>query len=52
MEDADGQKLQVGPLMIWLSFGGWSYTSGRWLTQKRLYWRGYKWTPFVLVSKR
>lgn len=38
--------------VIWLSFGRWAASAGRWLIWDRLYWRGYRWTPFCRVSLR
>lgn len=38
--------------IIFVAFGRWSSASGRWFTRKRIYWRGYKWTPFVRVRWR
>jgi hypothetical protein len=38
--------------MIALRFGRWSSSRGRWFTWERIYWLGWKWTPFVWVSWR
>lgn len=38
--------------MWWISFGRWNHSAGRWLVLKRYFWRGYRWTPFVRISKR
>lgn len=36
----------------WLSFARWSSASGEFFVRERLYWRGFRWTPFVLVRWR
>lgn len=38
--------------MIFISFGRWSSSHGRWFTRERIYWKGYRWTPFVRISWR
>ena len=38
--------------MIIISFGKWSSSSGSIFKYQRIYWNGYKWTPFVKVSFR
>lgn len=39
---------------LWLSFGRWSYVNTNYdyfgVSKKRIYFNGYKWTPFVVVS--
>lgn len=35
-----------------IAFGRWSSASGRWFTRTRIYWKGWKWTPFVCVRWR
>jgi len=39
-------------LMIWLNFERWSAAGGRWFRRDRIYWKKYKWTPFVWVRWR
>lgn len=38
--------------MIWIAFGRWNGSGGRWFCRQRIYWKGYKWTPFVRVRWR
>lgn len=38
--------------MIWISFGKWNGAVGRFFIRRRLYWKKYKWTPFVWVAWR
>lgn len=38
--------------MILVSFGRWGSSAGRWLSWKRIYWRGFRWTPFCRVKRR
>lgn len=38
--------------MIWISFGRWSLSSGRYIIQARIYRHGYKWTPFVRIKSK
>ena len=38
--------------MIWISLGRWSLSSGRYIIRVRIYWRGYKWTPFVRIKSK
>lgn len=38
--------------MIILNFSKWNSKSTSLFIYKRLYWNGYKWTPFVQVSGR
>lgn len=38
--------------MIWLSFKRWSNAAGSLFVVERIYWRGSRWTPFVLLSWR
>jgi len=38
--------------MIFLSLGRWSTRHGCFLTRTRLYWRGWRWTPFCRFEKR
>ena len=39
---------------LWLSFGRWSYVNTNCdcfgVSKKRIYFNGYKWTPFIVVS--
>ena len=35
-----------------VALGRWSSASGRWFTRERIYWKGWKWTPFVRVRRR
>lgn len=38
--------------MIWISFSKWSSRGGSLFLWKRIYWRGFKWTPFVVGTWR
>ena len=38
--------------MIWIAFGRWNHSAGRWFVRRRLYWQGYRWTPFVRIKGR
>ena len=38
--------------MFFVAFGKWERAANRHFVQKRIYWRGYKWTPFVRVKRR
>ena len=38
--------------MLSIRFGRWSALYDRHLVFRRIYWRGYKWTPFCCVSLR
>ena len=38
--------------MIFVALGRWSSAHGRWFTRERIYYKGYRWTPFVHVSWR
>ena len=38
--------------MLWISFGRWSSASGALFIRQRVYWNGWKWTPFVRVFWR
>ena len=38
--------------MISISFGSWSSASGAIFVRKRIYWHGFRWTPFVRVFWR
>jgi len=38
--------------MIFIRFGDWNSSYGRYFVWKRIYVHGYKWTPFVRVSRR
>lgn len=38
--------------MIWINLGRFSHRGGRWLFWQRIYWRGWRWTPFCHVEKR
>lgn len=38
--------------MIIINFGRWNHAAGRFFVLKRIYWKGYKWTPFCRVKKR
>lgn len=38
--------------MILLSFGKWSTMGGSFLFWKRIYVRGYRWTPFCRMKRR
>ncbi len=39
-------------MMIWINFGFWSGSSGRFFRMERIYREYGRWTPFVWVSKR
>lgn len=38
--------------MLWLSFGQWNSSHGSMFSAYRVYWEGYKWTPFVFMVPR
>ena len=38
--------------MIMIRFGRWSRAGGKIFTWQRIYFKGYKWTPFVLIKRR
>ena len=38
--------------MIWVSFKKWSNGGGAIFCYKRIYWKGYRWTPFIRVFWR
>jgi len=38
--------------MIVISFGRWNSASGHSFVRTRIYWKGYKWTPFCHIRKR
>ena len=38
--------------MIFIAFGRWNHSAGSWFIRERIYWRGYRWTPFVRVRWR
>ena len=45
--------------MIFIAFGRWNHSAGRWLIRERIWWRtcplssqAYCWTPFVRVRWR
>jgi hypothetical protein len=38
--------------MMFIAFGRWSNAAGRWFIRERIYWRGYRWMPFVRVRRR
>ena len=38
--------------MYTISFGRWSSSHGTYLTQKRVYLQGWRWTPVVRVALR
>jgi hypothetical protein len=38
--------------MYWLNFGRWSSAAGRFFVARRVYLKGYKWTPLVRLSRR
>lgn len=35
-----------------LNFAKWSRAARRWFTYRRLYWKGYIWTPIVIMARR
>ena len=38
--------------MIVIRFGRWSSQAGMFFVCERIYWKGWKWTPFCRVRKR
>jgi hypothetical protein len=38
--------------MLWIASGDWNNAAGRAFVRSRIWWRGYKWTPFVTVRWR
>lgn len=38
--------------MIWISLGRYCDAGGRWFHYRRLYIKGYIWTPFVNIKLR
>jgi hypothetical protein len=38
--------------MILIRFGRWSHAAGRFFVWDRIYWKGWKWTPFCRVKRR
>jgi DNA-directed RNA polymerase subunit RPC12/RpoP len=38
--------------MIVLNFGRFSHRGGRFLFWERIYWHGWRWTPFCRIEKR
>lgn len=38
--------------MIVVAFGRWSGSAGRLFIRRRIYWKGYRWTPFVHIARR
>jgi len=38
--------------IIILNFGKWNSSHGRFFVATRIYWRGYRWTPFCWLQKR
>jgi len=38
--------------MLWISFGRWNHKAGRFLLWERIYFKNWRWTPFVWLSKR
>jgi hypothetical protein len=38
--------------MLFISFGRWGHKGGRFLVWERIWWRGWRWTPFCRVKKR
>ena len=39
-------------MLYWISFGKWSNAGGPYFCAWRWYWKGYRWTPFVKLTKR
>ena len=35
-----------------ISFGTWDRAAGACFCRERIWWKGYKWTPFVRISRR
>ena len=38
--------------IIFINFGKWSSSHGKFFTMERIYQNGWKWTPFVKIKKR
>ena len=38
--------------MIFVALGRWNRAAGRWFIRERIWWRGYRWTPFVRARWR
>lgn len=38
--------------LLSISFGRWSGAGKRFFSWRRIYWKGYKWTPFVVGVRR
>ena len=38
--------------MLWVNFEKWSYAARRLFVWDRVYWNGYKWTPFIYGTPR
>ena len=38
--------------MKMIRFGKWRSSAGRWFIWERIYWKGYRWTPFCSVRQR
>lgn len=38
--------------MIWFSVGTWNHAAGPLFIRKRIYWHGWRWTPFVRLFWR
>jgi hypothetical protein len=38
--------------MIWIAWGRWNHSAGRFFTRRRIWRKGYIWTPFVVVERR
>lgn len=38
--------------MLWLNFNTWNSYSYKWFVWKRIFKRGYEWTPFIYLTLR
>jgi len=38
--------------MLWINFGVWDCGAGHWFSFKRIFLKGHKWTPFIIVRLR
>lgn len=39
-------------MIYFVALGRWNHAAGRWFIRERIWWRGYRWTPFVRVRWR
>jgi len=38
--------------MFSISFGRWAHAGGKRYIAHRIYWQGWRWTPFVRLARR